>query len=148
MRVYVDTDFIISLYVEIHIHHALANAHLERAELRGAVELVTSTHTLLESYSTLTRARHPWSLNPATARRVVWEALPKLAQLAVPTLETYRRAVALSEAAGLRSGGVYDAFHVATAERCDVDALWTFNGRHFSRFEDASTVRIVGLTSP
>ena len=57
-------------------------------------------------------------------------------------------AVARCAAVGAATGAMFDAIHVVTAERVAVDAVVTFNERHFRRLATATTSRIIVPSDP
>lgn len=50
-------------------------------------------------------------------------------------MEDYREALGTVAALGLRSGVVYDALHLACAEKAGYETMVTFNARDFERLE-------------
>lgn len=50
-------------------------------------------------------------------------------------MEDYREALGRVAALGLRSGVVYDALHLACAEKAGYETMVTFNARDFERLE-------------
>ena len=75
MKVYFDTSVLIAAWVEQLPPHEEALACLASA-CRGQ-EAVTSTHTLAETYATLTALPLPRRIQPAEGRLIVTESVQK-----------------------------------------------------------------------
>ena len=68
---------------------------------------------------------------------------------AVPlTVQIYREALDRSTSKGLRSGAIFDALHLATAEAAGVAAILTFNERDFARLSVTESPPIVVPPDP
>ena len=98
-----------------------------------------STHVALskkggaETYSVLTKLPLRPRLDPATARAIVNRLIDGPFAVAELGKALYQAAVDRCVATESTSGAVYDAVHLLTAEANGVDALVTFNERHFRR---------------
>lgn len=133
MKVYFDTSALIAALVEQLPHHEAALACLASACRNH--DAVTSTHTLAETYATLTVLPLPRRIQPAEARLIVIESLQK--KLAILPLSTriYERAMTRVADRGLASGVIYDALHLQCAEGADCRRLYTYNLGDFERLD-------------
>lgn len=113
-----------------HEHHDAAVADLERRFDRGQ-RLAVAAHALVETYAVLTRLPAPHRLAPAVAWALVKanfvESATVVALDGPAHIELLGR-LAMMEIGGGRS---YDAVIGACASAAGVDALLTFNARHF-----------------
>lgn len=117
-----------------HPHHPRAVAALDR-HLDAGNSMIIVAHTLLETYSSLTRMPAPMKTTPEDALRGIEQSF--LANGTVATLRDLEYVRLLHDMArkGTIGGQVYDAAIVACARRAGVEVLITFNERHFRRFE-------------
>lgn len=141
MQIYVDTAYALSLSIPTHDHHDRAQRWLKQHRSK-ALTFHASAHMIAEAYSTLTNPQF-YPVTPQSLRQQILANIQSMIGLAPQELFDYTRAFALAEALDLRSGGIYDALHLACAERLGVEELWTFNERHFMRFQAMTQVRIV-----
>jgi hypothetical protein len=65
-----------------------------------------------------------------------------------PRAATYPAAVTRCNARSLRSGAVYDALHLITAELESADLLLTFNVGDFARMSEPDGPRIIAPPDP
>lgn len=134
MRALFDSSVLVTAVVDQLPRHAAALACYRRFRGPGgrAAGLCT-THALAECYATLTALPLSPRIQPAEAARLVRDNF--LADLAIVELSAadYDAALARVERLGLSSGIVYDAIHLAAAERKRCDRLYTFNLGDFQR---------------
>ncbi len=115
--------------------------------MAGSLTGVVSAHALAELFSVLTRMPVNPPITPPQAARMIERLRPFFLVVA----EDEGVVVAATDrcsAVGAASGAVFDAIHVLTAEVAGVDALLTFNERHFRRLATASTPRLVVPPDP
>ena len=139
-RVFFDTSVLVAALVGPHIHHARALPWLQAHGTR--LEAVTSQHALLELWSVLTRLPSVPPVAPALAEKMVDRLAAKIDVLPVST-PLYRRAIHRTAERSLRSGAVFDALHLLTAEHADARAVLTFNTQDFMRLAVSGGPRIV-----
>ncbi len=114
--------------VDGHPHRQLAAGEIDRRLAEGE-GLVLAAHTLSEAYAVLTGA---YGFSGAVAWRALEENYIRKAEETV-TLDTegYQRVVLDASGQGVIGGRIYDAVIAACARMARVDALVTFNDRHF-----------------
>lgn len=117
-----------------HEHHVRAVAALT-ARLDAGDTMVIIGHTLLETYSTLTRMPPPTRVSPTLALQSVTGTFLTIGQVVSLTPVQYVELLSTLMSDGILGGQVYDAAIVACARRAGVTELLTFNERHFRRFE-------------
>ncbi len=131
MRLALDTSVLVAALVEPHPFHARAIRWLEEMTT-GRASGECTWHAVAEAWSVLTRIPVEPSISPALG----WIAVQRLLEHveAVPTSgEVYRRAIGRCAEVGLRSGTVFDALHLVSAESREVQAFVTFNPADFER---------------
>ncbi len=147
MRLALDTSVLIAALVEPHPFHARAMPWLDEVA-SGRVEGECAWHALAETWAVLTRL----PLEPPISPAVAAVALDRLCERVEPvesTGEVYRTALRRCADRGLRSGAIFDAIHLVTAENRQATALVTFNPGDFVRLRvDASPPVVVPLEPP
>jgi len=146
MKVAFDTSVLVACSMLGHVHEQRAAVWLDAAR-RGLVEAMASCHALGECWATLTAIPTTPRIAPATAERLVARLSDYLTAEPL-SWQDYRVAIQRCGDRGLRSGSIYDALHLAAAERCGADLLITFDTRHFIRLAGATSPRIVAPPDP
>jgi predicted nucleic acid-binding protein len=128
-----DTSCKIPALLPEHAHHARAVSAINRLLGRGDTMLIVA-HTLLETYSSLTRM-------PLASRVSAGDALAGIEQtfLASGTVvtsspEEYAGLIRHLASLGTIGGQVYDAAIVVCARAAGAEVILTFNEGHFRRF--------------
>jgi predicted nucleic acid-binding protein len=125
-----DTSCMVAAVCSWHERHRAAVAAIER-RLDGGDRLAVSAHALVEAYAVLTRLPAPHRLAPADA----WVLIKTnfVTRATVVALNGRSHATLLGRLATLGIGGgrTYDAVIADCAARAKVEALLTFNPRHF-----------------
>jgi predicted nucleic acid-binding protein len=116
-----------------HEHHQRAISEMEGRIERGE-QLVVAGPALVELYSVLTRLPPHFRLSPTDARALIEANFIDGVETIALDASEYRDLIRTVSDAGIGGGLVYDAVIVACARRARVDALLTFNVRHFERF--------------
>ena len=146
MKIAFDTSVLVAAVLSTHRDHARAVVWLS-AVSAGALEGVVSVHALGELWSVLTKLPVSPPISPTMAREMVNDVLTRF-EAEPLTLQIYREAIDRCTSKGLRSGAIFDALHLATAESADVAALLTFNERDFSRLSVTGSPPIVVPPDP
>jgi predicted nucleic acid-binding protein len=146
MKVAFDTSVLVAAVLTTHRDHARAVVWLT-AVSEGTVDGVVSVHALGELWSVLTKLPVTPPISPTTARQVVDDVLARFE--AVPlTVRIYGEALDRCTSKGLRSGAIFDALHLATAESVGATMLLTFNERDFVRLAVAGSPPVVVPPDP
>ena len=138
-----DSNCMIAAVSRGHIHHEPAarevNGRLERGE-----GLVVAGPALMEAYSVMTRAPRPNRVSGLEARRMLEEEFLGLAEEMVALeAESYLRLLRGAPERGIVGGRVYDAVIAECARVAGVEALLTFNERHFVQLVSPPTIVVV-----
>jgi predicted nucleic acid-binding protein len=144
MKVAFDTSLLVAALVEEHPVHERALWWLdpEREFAR-----VACWHAYAESWAVLTSI----PLDPPVSGQVAATVLDRVRSVIAfvpPRAGTYREAVARCAGIGLRSGAIYDAIHLLTAEAEKADIFLTFNEGDFTRLSIPGGPRIVVPPDP
>ena len=115
--------------VEEEEHHSAASKALE-----DLPDGFTSTHTVAETFATLTGGRLGLQLSPHDAIEVLDANVIGRLRLVELTLRDYRRAMKDSQAVGARGGAIFDLLHLQSARREGATRILTINVRHFQIF--------------
>ena len=125
-----DTSCMVAAVCAWHEHHRAAAAGIERRFDKGD-RLAVSAHALAETYAVLTRLPAPHRLSAADAWTLIRENF--VTGATIVSLTGPEHTTLLARLAGMEIGGgrTYDAVIADCAARAKVDALLTFNPRHF-----------------
>lgn len=145
-RIALDTSVLVAAVVESHPHHARALRWIE-AIAAGRAKAECSWHAAAETWSVLTRLPLEPAISPALAEVAIERLLEKVQAVPVAA-ETYRAAIRRCSERSLRSGALFDALHLLSAERRGVDAFITFNRGDFERLVVEASPRLVVPPDP
>lgn len=130
MKVYLDTNIIVSRLAKDHVHQSNSIALLRQIESRQWTPVI-SAHGLAEVYSVLTRLPYQPRITPAEA----WEMLEQdvLPAFEIETLSRvdYGRVIKNCAAQGWGGGRIHDALHIAAARKAQCRRIYTFDVAHF-----------------
>jgi predicted nucleic acid-binding protein len=146
MKVAFDTSMLVAAMLATHRDHARAVVWLS-AVSSGTLEGVVSVHVLGELWSVLTRLPVSPPISPSSAQQAVNEVLARFEMVPL-TVQIYRDALERCTSKGLRSGAIFDALHLATAEAAGAGAIVTFNERDFARLSVATSPSVVVPPDP
>jgi predicted nucleic acid-binding protein len=144
VKVALDTSVIVAAVVEEHPHHVRARWWLRA---RRNIEPVASWHAYAEVWAVLTAL----PIEPRVSGEVAAAVLDRvrgLLRFVAPRAATYPTAVRRCTARGLRSGVIYDALHLVTAEGESAELFLTFNVDDFARLSEPNGPRIVAPPDP
>jgi predicted nucleic acid-binding protein len=147
VKVALDTSVLVAGVVQAHLEHERARWWLAPREGPDAPERVAAWHAYAEAWAVLTVL----PLEPRVTGEVAAAVLDRVAstvRFVEPGAGTYRDAIARCSGRSLRSGAVYDALHLVTAETESVDVLLTFNIDDFTRLAEPASPRILAPPTP
>ncbi len=129
-----DTNCNVALLSSQHEHHGRVVGEVER-RLDDGETLVMAAHTLVETYSVLTRLPAPHRLSPTDCRALIEANFsPDMVEVVTLSADDYRRLIHDAPDSNIVGGRVYDAVIAACARSGRVDTLLTFDERHFASF--------------
>ena len=126
----VDSSCMVAAVCSWHERHAAALSGIQRRLDRGE-HLVVAAHALVETYAVLTRLPAPHRLAPSDAWTLVDGNFAAPSRIVTLSAAAHVRLLGRLAAAGTAGGRTYDAVIAECASRAKVDALLTFNPRHF-----------------
>lgn len=144
MKVALDTSVIVAAVIEGHPHHARAIWWLRT---RRNVERIASWHAYAEAWAVLTALPIEPRLSGDVAAAVL-DRVRLSTRFVAPRAATYPSAVGRCNARGLRSGAIYDALHLVTAEGEAAVLFLTFNVDDFVRLSEPNGPRIIAPPDP
>ncbi|MFK7935757.1 MAG: type II toxin-antitoxin system VapC family toxin [Saprospiraceae bacterium] len=133
MKILLDTNVLVAANVKNHEHNAFAENWLFDTEENIAI----SAHSILETYSTLTRVPFIPKVTPEQANYIILDVI--LPRVEILTLQDsdYAEVVQLMSKNKFIGGIIYDAAIVHCAVRNGVKKIVTGNVKHFQRVVDA-----------
>jgi predicted nucleic acid-binding protein len=134
-----DTSCMVAAVCTWHEHHLAAAAEIDRRLGRGE-RLAVAAPALVETYAVLTRLPSPHRLAPADAWALVKANFIEHATVVALNGHACARLLARLSALGIGGGRTYDAVIADCAGRAKVDALLTFNRRHFDPPPEGVTI--------
>ena len=146
MKLAFDASVLVAVLVEAHPFHRRALRWFEEVSA-GHASGECTWHAAAETWSVMTRIPLRPAISPALATIAMERLLTKVEPVEVDG-ETYRVALRRCSERGLRSGAVFDALHLVTAERREVAAFVTFNPADIERLRVGGSPRIVVPPDP
>jgi predicted nucleic acid-binding protein len=139
-----DTSVIVAAVIEAHPYHGRASWWLKP---RRRLERIAAWHAYAEAWAVLTALPIEPRISGEVAAAVL-ERVRRTVRFVAPRAATYPAAVTRCNARSLRSGAVYDALHLITAELESADLLLTFNVGDFTRMTEPDGPRIIAPPDP
>jgi predicted nucleic acid-binding protein len=125
----IDSSVLIAGLVSWHEQHEAAHQRMDQL-LAAGHELLLPVHSLIETYSVLTRLPAPHRLSPLAARDLLEAHRTSLRLTGLPEDEAWELVWRLAER-GIAGGRAYDALIAASAQRAGATRILTLNTRHF-----------------
>jgi predicted nucleic acid-binding protein len=144
VKIALDTSVIVAAVIADHPQHARASWWLRT---RRRMERIASWHAYAEAWAVLTALPIEPRVSGEVAAAVL-ERLRRSVRFVAPRAATYPTAVGRCSAHGLRSGAIYDALHLVTAEGEAAELFLTFNIEDFTRLAEPNGPRIVAPPDP
>lgn len=140
MKIFLDTNVLVSAVIKQHVFHERAFAVFESV-LEGKHAGIVSSHSLAEMYSVLTKLPTPYRHTPEQALLSIEENVLKHFQnisLGGPDYAAVLREAAL---AGIQGGAIYDALLLRCAIASGADRVYTFNLKHFQTLAGSEIIK-------
>jgi predicted nucleic acid-binding protein len=131
MKAFLDTNVLIAACVIQHEQHARALPLMQKVHAGGAQGFV-SAHSILETYAVLTRLPQLPRISPAQAAALIDDNIVKYFSIVALTGKEYSELTLELGQNNIAGGRAYDLLHLACAEKCGADRIYTFNGRDFA----------------
>jgi predicted nucleic acid-binding protein len=130
-----DSSVMVAALCAWHEHHAAAVAELDQ-RLGTGTQLVAAGPAMVETYAVLTRLRAPYRQSASDAQALTARSFLDGTELVALEGAPYRDLLDRALVLGVIGGQVYDLVIAECARQAGVDALLTFNARHFRRLAD------------
>lgn len=138
MRSFFDTSVLIPVFLEDHEHHERS---LKAFIGAGRKQDYCAAHSLAEVYATMTRLPGRHRLSGEQVLLFLGNIREHLALIAL-TGEEYHATIKEVAEAGVVGGTIYDALIARCALKAKVEAIYTWNIRHFQQFGPAVARRL------
>ncbi len=146
MKVAFDTSVLVAGLLSAHRDHGRAAVWLEAVSTEK-LSGVVSVHALGEVWSVLTKLPISPPISPKMARDTILAILRQFEAVPI-TVAIYENALERCSSKGLRSGAIFDALHLVTAEAIGATAIVTFNERDFARLSVGSSPQVIVPPAP
>lgn len=146
VKLYFDTNVVISALVHSHEHHVPALSALVSVRNRVNKGFICA-HGLAESYVLLGRALYPDFVSTTDSWRAIAESILPFLSIVGLNAKDYRDLLQRCAREGIAGGRVYDVIHIHTAMKARCDRLFTFNVRHFRQIAPPNFVDRIVLPS-
>jgi predicted nucleic acid-binding protein len=133
LRAFFDTAVLIPVFMEDHEHHERSLKAFVDADKK---QDCCAAHSLAEVYSTMTRLPGRHRLSGEQVLLFLENIRERLTLIALSGDE-YHATIKEAAEAGVVGGTIYDAFLARCALKAKVDAVYTWNTKHFQQFGSA-----------
>lgn len=140
-----DSSVLVAAMAVDHPQHAHSFQWLRDVK-NGKIHAAISTHTLAESFSSLTVLPITPPLTPPHARDLIQRNVLGFFQLVSLGKRDYRRAMDRVAEKNLKSGAIYDALIFEAALKIRASHLVTWNRRHFERLSQGEVLIVTPET--
>ena len=130
MKYFLDTNVLIAACLADHEHHARALPLIQEVHTGQSAGYV-SAHSLLEVYVILTRLPRIPRISPLQASTLIDENIVKYFSIVAMTGKEYSELCQKLGQENIVGGKSYDLLHLACAEKCSAERIYTFNVREF-----------------
>jgi predicted nucleic acid-binding protein len=131
-----DTSCLVALVCQWHEHHDATRQYMKKLR-SSAHSIILSAHSLLETYSVLTRLPVPYRLSEATALKLIETNWTKNEVVSL-TSDEYWKLLRNVQRTNVSGGRVYDALVAACARKGKAKFILTWNPQHFMQFQNQS----------
>lgn len=129
MRAFLDTSVLVATFYGDHLHHDASIALFTSLDPESGC---TAAHCLAEVYAVLTGMPGKDRVSPEEALLFLTDVRERLAIVSL-SVDDHLAAITSAAASGVVGGGIYDALLSRCAVQARVDALYTWNLKHFTR---------------
>jgi predicted nucleic acid-binding protein len=131
MKVFIDTNVLVSAVIQQHVDHSRALPVLTRVQSEKD-EGCISGHSLAEIYAVLTKLPPPLRHSPEQALLSIEENILKYFEIITLSGAEYAALVREAALAGVHGGTIYDAVLLKCALKSEAEKIFTFNVKHFA----------------
>ena len=129
----VDSSALVAALLTWHGHHEAALQRIDNL-LASGQELVLPLHSLVETYSVLTRLPSPHRLSPLAAVQLLEAQRTSLRLVGLASDDGWEFIRGLARS-GIHGGRTYDALIATSARKGGAARILTLNSRHFEELD-------------
>jgi predicted nucleic acid-binding protein len=130
MKIFLDTNVLVSAVVKQHVDHERSFSVLDRVHA-GKDDGSISAHSLAEMYAVLTKFPLPYRHTPEQALLSIEENVLKYFTTVSFSGSDYASLLREAAGTGIQGGTIYDAILLKSAAKAGVDRVYTLNLKHF-----------------
>lgn len=132
MKIFFDTSVLVAAFVNAHPKHANCLPWLQKVK-KKEIEGVISVHSLIETYSILTKLPLSPRINPALALNLIKENILKDFELVTYGKKDYINLLDELSSGNIAGGASYDGLILNAAKKVTADKILTLNVNDFIR---------------
>jgi predicted nucleic acid-binding protein len=137
VKAFLDTSVLVPVFLADHEHHAASLDVFLRFTKRQSC---CAVHSLAELYATVTRLPGRHRVSAEQAMLFLGEVRNRLTLVALDQ-EEYYATIEHAAATGVVGGTIYDALVGSCAGKAKAKTLYTWNLRHFEKFDGVGRVK-------
>lgn len=131
-KVFFDTSVLIPAFAESHPNHKECFSILEKS-IDKKMEVVTSSHALLEFYSVFSRLPLKTRISPLEIKEIIEKNIYPNFKIIPLEEKDYKEVISQVSSLGLSGGIVYDLFHYISARKAKANTILTYNEKDFQK---------------
>ena len=132
MKIFFDTSVLVAAFVNAHPRHANCLPWLQKVK-KKEIEGIISVHSLIETYSILTKLPLSPRINPALALSLIKENILEDFELVTYGKKDYINLLDELSSGNIAGGASYDGLILSAAKKVTADKILTLNVNDFIR---------------
>ena len=132
MKIFFDTSVLVAAFVNAHPRHANCLPWLQKVK-KKEIEGIISVHSLIETYSILTKLPLSPRINPALALNLIKENILEDFELVTYGKKDYINLLNELSSGNIAGGASYDGLILSAAKKVTADKILTLNVNDFIR---------------
>ena len=144
MKIGIDTNIFIAAIHKSHPNNLAASSWLNSVIINH--DVVMAQHSVLETYSVLTRLPPKWRLTSSEVVLLLRTNLKSQINIVHFPSKSFLGWIDKSALKNITGGQIYDSYIIKTLSAAKVDAIATFNIPHFSKLVD--DVKLINPLNP
>lgn len=131
MNIFFDTSILVASCLGDHEHHEVSHQAIEAA-INNSNECFVGAHSLLETFSVLTRIPRSPRILPLQASEIIEGGIVSNCTVIALTSKEHVQFIQSAAKFGVFGGQIYDRLHIECALKCNAERLYTLNVREFA----------------
>ena len=132
MKIFFDTSVLVAAFINAHPRHANCLPWLQKVK-KKEIEGIISVHSLIETYSMLTKLPLSPRINPALALNLIKENILEDFELVTYGKKDYINLLDELSSGNIAGGASYDGLILSAAKKVTADKILTLNVNDFIR---------------